>query len=62
MLLSYYGRRGTVRKRILPGEVEAPEDTFWARFARWIMAKPYAFLVAGIALLVAAAVPTFSSS
>jgi uncharacterized membrane protein YdfJ with MMPL/SSD domain len=60
VLLSYYGRRGTVRKRILPGEAETPEHTFWARLARWIMAKPYAFLAGGAALLIAAAVPAFN--
>jgi RND superfamily putative drug exporter len=59
-LLSYYGRRGTARKRILPGEPTDPEHGMWARLARAIMAKPFAFLVVGVALLVAAAVPAFS--
>ncbi len=59
VLLSYYGRRGTARKRILPGEPTDPEHGFWARLARWIMAKPYAFLAGGAALLIAAAVPAF---
>src|SRR6185437_1316534 len=59
VLLSFYGRRGTARKRILPGEPTDPERGFWARLARSIMARPIAFLVGGAALLVAAAVPAF---
>ena len=59
-LLSYYGRRGTARKRILPGEPTDPEHGMWARLARAIMARPFAFLAGGAALLVAAAVPAFS--
>jgi RND superfamily putative drug exporter len=59
-LLSLYGRRGTARKRILPGEPHDPEHGFWARLARWIMAKPLVFLIGGAAVLVAAAVPAFS--
>ena len=58
-LLSYYGRRGTARKRILPGEPIDPEHGFWARLARSIMARPFVYLAAGTALLVAAAVPAF---
>ena len=61
-LLSYYGRRGTARKRILPGEPTDPEHGMWARLARAIMARPVVFLVAGTALLLAAAVPAFSLS
>src|SRR5205823_3266994 len=59
-LLSYYGRRGTARKRLLPGEPTDPEHGMWARLARAIMARPFAFLAAGTAVLVAAAVPAFS--
>ena len=59
VLLSYYGRRGTVRKRVMRGEAVDVEHGMWARLARWIMAKPYAFLIAGVAALVAAAVPAF---
>jgi uncharacterized membrane protein YdfJ with MMPL/SSD domain len=59
VLLSYYGRRGTARKRILPGEPVDPEHGFWARLARSIMRRPVAYLAAGCALLVAAAVPAF---
>ena len=60
VLLSYYGRRGTARKRILPGEPLDPERGMWARLARWIMARPALFLLGGAALLFAAAVPAFS--
>jgi len=58
-LLSFYGRRGTARRRILPGEPLDPERGGWARLARSIMARPAAYLAAGTALLVAAAVPAF---
>jgi uncharacterized membrane protein YdfJ with MMPL/SSD domain len=57
VLLSYYGRRGIARRRVLPGEPTDPEHGMWARLARAIMAKPWAFLAGGTALLVAAAVP-----
>ena len=40
VLLSLYGRRGTARHRLLPGEPTAPSDGFWARLARSIMARP----------------------
>src|SRR4029077_7126653 len=56
---SYYGRRGTVRKRLLHGDAIHVEHGMWARLARWVMANPYAFLLAGVAVLVAAAVPAF---
>ena len=59
VLLSYYGRRGTVRKRLMHGEATDVEHGMWARLARAIMARPYAFLVGGAAVLVAAAVPAF---
>ena len=59
VLLSYYGRRGTARRRILPGEPTDPERGLWARLARGIMARPAVFLVAGAAVLVAIAVPAF---
>ena len=57
VLLSFYGRRGTARKRILPGEPVDPDRGFWARLARSIMARPFVYLAAGAALLVAAALP-----
>jgi RND superfamily putative drug exporter len=60
VLLSYYGRRGTARKRILPGEPADPEQGFWARLARSIMARPVAYLVAGASLLIAATLPAFA--
>src|SRR6185437_10132458 len=60
VLLSFYGRRGTARKRILPGEPHDPERGFWARLARAIMARPVLFLLGGTALLTAATVPAFS--
>ncbi len=59
-LLSYYGRRGTARKRILPGEPVDPEQGMWARLARVIMARPVAFLAAGTAVLVAMALPALA--
>src|SRR5947199_8127817 len=60
VLLSFYGRRGIARKRILPGEPTDPEQGMWARLARAIMARPLVFLVGGAALLVSATVPAFS--
>jgi putative drug exporter of the RND superfamily len=57
VLLYSYGRRGTARKRILPGEPIDPEKGFWARLSRSIMRRPLAHLALGAALLVAAAVP-----
>src|SRR5207244_10693868 len=59
VLLSYYGRRGTARKRLLPGQPTDVYHGMWARLARAIMAKPYAFLGGGAAVLIAAAVPAF---
>ncbi len=59
VLLSFYGRRGTVRKRFLRREPTDVEHGLWARLARSIMAKPYAFLAGGAALLLAAAAPAF---
>ncbi len=59
VLLSFYGRRGTVRKRFLRREPTDVEHGLWARLARSIMARPYAFLVGGTALLLAAAAPAF---
>jgi uncharacterized membrane protein YdfJ with MMPL/SSD domain len=59
VLLSFYGRRGTARKRILPGEPIDPERGLWARLARAIMARPVVFLVAGASVLVALAIPAF---
>jgi putative drug exporter of the RND superfamily len=59
-LLSYYGRRGIARKRILPGAPGDPEQGMWARLARAIMARPVAFLLAGATLLVAAMLPAFA--
>ncbi len=57
VLLSLYGRRGTARRRILPGEPRDPERGMWARLARSIMARPWAFLAGGTALLLVAAAP-----
>src|SRR4029079_8495344 len=54
VLLSYYGRRATARKRILPGEPTDPERGMWARLSRTIMKRPLAFFLGGTALLVAA--------
>jgi RND superfamily putative drug exporter len=57
VLLYSYGRRGTARRRILPGEPLDPEKGFWARLSRSIMRRPLAYLALGAALLVAAGVP-----
>jgi len=69
-LLSVYGRRGTARAQLakwlrrkglpLP-HVAGPdvEHGFWARLARGIMRRPVAFLAAGVAVLVAAAIPVY---
>ena len=59
VLLSCYGRRGTARKRLLRREPVDPADGLWARLARSIMARPFLYLAAGTAVLVAAAVPAF---
>ncbi|CAB4683829.1 MAG: MMPL family transporter [Actinobacteria bacterium] len=56
-LLSFYGRRGTARRRILPGEPADPERGMWARLARSIMARPRWYLIGGTAILIAAATP-----
>jgi RND superfamily putative drug exporter len=59
-LLSIYGRRGTARIPLLPKRFRAEEDTgFWHHLAGWIMRRPLAFLGAGAALLIAAALPVF---
>ena len=72
-LLSICGRRGArrvpvaaflrsrfgLRLPILPGTIDV-DSGFWARLARAIMRRPAIFLVGGVALLVAAAVPTFA--
>src|SRR5712692_7541215 len=54
-LLSLYGRRGTARVNLVPARWRRvdPENGFWARLARSIMRRPYAFLAGGAALLVA---------
>jgi len=61
-LLSLYGRRGTARVNLVPARWRRvdPENGFWARLARSIMRRPYAFLAGSAALLVAAAVPVFA--
>jgi RND superfamily putative drug exporter len=71
-LLSLYGRRGTKRAHVAEyvrtqlhvpvprfrGTTD-PEQGLWARLARSIMRRPVAWLLAGSALLVAAAIPAF---
>jgi RND superfamily putative drug exporter len=57
VLLSCYGRRGTARRRILPGKPIDPVHGFWARLARAIMARPVVCLLAGSSVLIALAVP-----
>jgi RND superfamily putative drug exporter len=57
VLLSYYGARGTARRRILRGEPRDPDTGLWARLARSIMARPWAYLLGGVAVLATASVP-----
>jgi uncharacterized membrane protein YdfJ with MMPL/SSD domain len=70
-LLSVYGRRGVsrvhvadwLRRKGVPVPHFAGPDVehgFWARLARAIMTRPSAFLAAGVALLVAAAIPVLA--
>jgi uncharacterized membrane protein YdfJ with MMPL/SSD domain len=72
-LLAVYGARGTRRVHVadflrdrlrvplprLPGTGDV-ERGFWARLARSIMRRPGVYLGAGVALLVAAAVPVYA--
>jgi RND superfamily putative drug exporter len=57
VLLSLYGRLGTARRRVLPGKPKSTERGFWAGLAGSIMARPWAYLAAGTAVLLAMAVP-----
>jgi uncharacterized membrane protein YdfJ with MMPL/SSD domain len=57
VLLSFYGRKGTVRHRLLRREPKATDDGFWARLARSIMKRPLVYLACGSAVLIAMAVP-----
>ena len=59
-LLSLYGRRGTRRVRVWRFGEEGSRRGFWERLSAAIMRRPAAFLVAGSALLVAAALPVFA--
>jgi uncharacterized membrane protein YdfJ with MMPL/SSD domain len=72
-LLSVYGRRGAKRVAVaefLRRRLQLPlprlagttdiERGMWARLARSIMRRPSAFLAAGAALLIAAAIPVFA--
>jgi putative drug exporter of the RND superfamily len=70
-LLSVYGRRGVARVHVADWlrrqGVPVPrfagpdvEHGFWARLARWIMARPLVVLGAGATLLLAAAVPIYA--
>ncbi len=62
VLLSYYGRRGIARKRLLPGEPTDPDQGWWARLARSIMARPVMYLVLGASILVLCALPALALS
>src|SRR5205823_13893779 len=70
-LLSVYGRRGIARLHVADGlrrlglplpHVVGPDEEhgMWARLATAIMHRPIAFLVIGVAMLVAAAIPLFA--
>src|SRR5207249_8069323 len=58
-LLSLYGQRGVARIPLLPKRFRAEDSGFWHRLAGAIMRRPLAFLGAGAALLVAAAIPGY---
>ena len=58
-LLSLYGQRGVARIPLLPKRFRAEDSGFWHRLAGAIMRRPLAFLGAGAALLVAAAIPVY---
>ena len=58
-LLSLYGRRGVRRAAIFRRVGDAPRRGFWERLSASIMRRPAAFLVGGMALLVAAGIPVF---
>jgi len=57
VLLWYYGRRGTARRRLLPREPADPERGFWARLARSIMRRPVVYLALGSSILLLFAIP-----
>src|SRR5256714_2335357 len=58
-LLSLYGRRGVRRAAIFRRARDAPRRGFWERLSAAIMHRPAAFLVGGMALLIAAGIPVF---
>ena len=58
-LLSLYGRRGVRRAAFVRRERDSGRRGYWERLAAAIMRRPIAFLVAGSAVLLAAAVPVF---
>jgi putative drug exporter of the RND superfamily len=58
-LLSLYGRRGVQRAAIFRRVGDTPRRGFWERLSASIMRRPAAFLVGGMALLVAAGIPVF---
>jgi RND superfamily putative drug exporter len=59
-LLSIYGRRGVRRAGIVRRVRDSGRRGFWETLSAAIMKRPVAFLVAGVALLVAVAIPVFS--
>jgi RND superfamily putative drug exporter len=58
-LLSLYGRRGVRRAAIVRRVRDSARRGFWEHLANAIMRRPVAFLSAGAALLIAAALPVF---
>ena len=58
-LLSLYGRRGVRRAAFVRRERDSGRRGYWERLAAAIMRRPIAFLAAGSAVLLAAAVPVF---
>jgi putative drug exporter of the RND superfamily len=59
-LLSIYGRRGVRRAAIVRRVRDSGRRGFWETLSAAIMKRPVAFLVVGVALLVAVAIPVFS--
>jgi RND superfamily putative drug exporter len=59
-LLSLYGRRGTRRVRVWRLGEEGERRGFWERLSGSIMRRPHAYLAAGAAVLLAAALPVLA--
>jgi RND superfamily putative drug exporter len=60
VLLSYYGRRGIARRRVLPGRPTDAGSGWWARLATSIMARPVPYLAGGTLVLLVFALPALA--